>query len=334
MPPETPRPLAPPDAAGRRARHGTAVSERASRYSFGPLERRGLLGPRPGARRACLAVGVLAWRSSCWTVAVAGRGARGADRLTASARPCALLPLGGRSVAEWGPVAGAHLRRRRRVAGTGFVLPGRHSRRRESVLAPRRRLRLTAPEPLPSTPAPGRPDHLGRLPRADHRRPRRGFRPPADRSARLPRAGLCPARSGRPGAPPGPLGSGPASGRGIVRSGGCSGSSARRRRPVDELARWVHAERDPARAAAGRADDRLLPRADRSDRRHGSADARGPDRVQIDARRGPRAAAGRSGRRPLVEAAERVARGLRAAEVTVLGALWPRAARPDSAHRL
>ena len=45
----------------------------------------------------------------------------------------------------------------------------------------------------------------------------------------------------------------------------------------DELARWLHRRARPGRAAAGHADDRVLPRADRLDD-EGHAGARGPDR--------------------------------------------------------
>jgi hypothetical protein len=81
------------------------------RYSFGPLERRGLLGPLPATSAGCLVLGVLT------AITLLDRTPSPAGLLEAlvTLTTCAavgLLPVRGRPVAEWGPLAIAHLARR------------------------------------------------------------------------------------------------------------------------------------------------------------------------------------------------------------------------------
>lgn len=86
------------------------MSERLS-YRFGPLERRGILGPvRPG-QAAVLALGL--------TIAVVAldlspgaTGALAALAALGSAVAVAVAPVAGRTLQEWAPVAGVHLARR------------------------------------------------------------------------------------------------------------------------------------------------------------------------------------------------------------------------------
>ena len=79
-------------------------------------------------------------------------------------------------------------------------------------------------------------------------------------------------------------------------------------------------ERDPAVPLRGHGDDRVLPRADRRDARKVTQEHEILIAVQVDARRA-RSRRRRPRRAHLVEQTERVAQGLEAAEVTVLGAL-------------
>jgi hypothetical protein len=80
------------------------VSESRLSYRFGPLERRGILGPVRGGQAvvlgagALLAIGVL-------DQAPTATGALGATVLFAFACGLALAPVGSRTVQEWGPVA-------------------------------------------------------------------------------------------------------------------------------------------------------------------------------------------------------------------------------------
>jgi hypothetical protein len=91
--------------------------------------------------------------------------------------------------------------------------------------------------------------------------------------------------------------------------------------PGDELARWVHDERDPAVPLRGTPmiDSylELIGSTTQATQAHEILIA-----VQVDGRRA-RDRGGSSLAQTLVEAAERVAKGLQAAEVTVLGALGP-----------
>ncbi len=94
----------------------------------------------------------------------------------------------------------------------------------------------------------------------------------------------------------------------------------------DELARWLHAERDPAVPLRGTPmiDSylELIGTTARVTQEHEILVA-----VQVDAR-GVRERGTDAVIRALVEQTERVAQGLEGAEVTVLGALGPRPARP------
>ena len=257
-------------------------------------------------------------------VPVAGRGAGGADLTRRLLVAGALLPrwrpVGGR----WGPVVGAHLRRRVR-GGHGSTSPRPLAGTR--VVLGRAAPQSTAPTPSPPPQLRGvriisagyHGRTIGALSEDAARRltavlacrvPAFALLDPDAQERRLTRW----VRSCRD--PPDRI------------CGACSGSSARHRLRVDELARWVagRTRSRPARSRGLRWIDSYLELIETAGT--ACAAARGPDRRSRSTLDAPastrRAEAGWScwSRPP-----ERVARGLRAAEVAVLGAR-PRATRP------
>jgi hypothetical protein len=294
------------------------VSERHLSYSFGPLERRGILGPlRAGQAGLVGGAGVLA--IVALDASPSATGALVAVLIVAAALAASFAPLGGRTVQEWLPVVVAFARRRARarhrfasaVATSGMVardgglrVIGRPG---PQAVAPRA-LRDVA---IVSAEYRGR--EIGALSERAGRRLTAvlacrvvGFSL-LDREAqerRLARWGL-------------------------VLSG--AGATAIRRlqwiertAPAqgDELARWVHSERDPAVPLRGTAMIEsyleLISSSARVTQEHEILLA-----IQVDARR-VRDRGDRGTMRALVEQTERVAQGLEAAEVSVLGALGPR----------
>lgn len=292
------------------------MSERL-RYSFGPLERRGLLGQLPGASAGCLAVGVLT------AIALLDHSPSPAGLLEAliavtSAVAVSLLPLRGRPVAEWGPLVVAHLGRR--ATGRHRFVSAVATTGARAVIGLRRRPDLTGPKPVPPPQLRGvriisagyHGRTIGALAEDSARRltavlacrvPAFALLDPDAQERRLARWGQVLAAAG--------------------------GSSIRRLQwiersapaPGDELARWVHDERDPAVPARGvpliESYLELIGATDGASQLHEVLIA-----VQIDNR------LTRQRRRAdpvttLIEATERVARGLRTAEVSVLGALSP-----------
>ncbi len=282
-------------------------------YSFGPLERRGIFGGVRGGQVAVLATGALAAILVLDRAPSAG-GAFIAMLACGVSAAAAFAPLGGRTLQEWWPVAtwfaGRRLRRRHRfrspVPGAGIVA-GRDG----ELQAPP----ANAPEALGGV----------RIVSVDHRQraigalsERSGHRLTAVLACRVAAFSLLDqeAQERR------------LARWGLVLSG--SGATAIRRlqwiertAPAqgDELARWVHSERDPAVPLRGTAMIEsyleLISSSTRVSQEHEVLLA-----VQVDGRRVRERGHDAIGR-ALVEQTERVAQGLEAAEVTVLGALSP-----------
>lgn len=282
-------------------------------YSFGPLERRGLFGGVRGGQVAALAAGALTAIVVLDQAPSAG-GAILAMVACALAAATAFAPLGGRTVQEWTPVAVAfaarRLRRRHRfrspVAEAGSVVGGDGEMHAVPAVAPQA---------------------LGdvRIISVDHRdrvigalSERSGRRLTAVLACRVAAFSLLDQEAQE---------------RRLARWGlvlsGAGGTAIRRLQWIertapaqgDELARWVHSERDPAVPLRGTAMIEsyleLISSSTRVTQEHEVLVA-----VQVDGRRvreRGRDAIGRA----LAEQTERIAQGLEAAEVTVLGALSP-----------
>jgi hypothetical protein len=289
------------------------VTDARQTYSFGPLERRGIFGGVRGGQVAVLATGALAAILVLDRAPSAG-GAFIAMLACGAAAGAAFAPLGGRTLQDWWPVAmwfaGRRLRRRHRfrspVAGAGSV-----ARRSGELQAPP----AEAPEALRDV----------RIVSVDHRQ--RAIGALSERSGRRLTAVLaCRVAAFS-------LLDQEAQERRLARWGlvlsGSGGTAIRRLQWIertapaqgDELARWVHSERDPAVPLRGTAMIEsyleLISSSTRVTQEHEVLLA-----VQVDGRRvreRGRDAIGQA----LVEQTERVAQGLEAAEVTVLGALGP-----------
>jgi hypothetical protein len=292
------------------------VSEQRLTYAFGPLERRGILGPIRAAQAIVLAVGML--------VAIVAidrspspAGALFALLVGAAAAAVSFAPLAGRTVQEWTPIATSfavraitgRFRFRSPVAVVGSLT-------RE--LGHRRTPRLA--DPPPEAP----PQLRGvRIVEASYRD--RAIGALAEQSGRRLTAVLaCRVLAFSLLDPE-------AQERRLARWGmvlsGAGGSSIRRLQWIertapaqgDELARWIHAERDPAIPPRGTAMVEsyleLITTTARVTQEHEILVA-----VQVDSRR-IRDRAKDAITTVLVEETERVAKGLEAAEVTVLGAL-------------
>jgi hypothetical protein len=300
------------------------VSEHRTTYSFGPLERRGLLGPVRAGQAAVIAVSGVAGIAAL-DASPSALGALLAAALLAAALAASCVPVGGRTVEEWLPLTLAYwwrLRRRRfasmvPTAGTRASRPAERSRR-----ARRRPGGRGGRAPIPATPPQLRDvrlvaaEHHGRqLGVASERAGRRLTSVLACRvvafslldeeaqERRLARWGLVLSGSG---------GSAIRRLQWIERTAPAQG---------DELVRWVHAERDPAVPLRGTPmiDSylELISSTARVTQEHEILLA-----IQVDAQR-VRDRGADSVARALMEQTERVAQGLEAAEVTVLGALSP-----------
>lgn len=285
-------------------------------YTFGPLERRGILGPVRAGQAGVLACGALLAIVALDSSPSAGGAVVALVALVvAAAAGCA--PLGGRTVQEWAPVA-AGFAARRLVGRARFLSPAPSAGALTVGLRRRRPARISAPEAV--TP----PELDGvRIVEASYRgRPvgvlaeQSGRRLTAVLACRVLAFSLLDPEAQE---------------RRLARWGmvlsGASGSAIRRIQWIertapsqgDELARWLQAERDPAVPPRGtpilESYLELIASSAQVTQEHEILLA-----VQVDSARvrdrDPDAVAD-----SLLEATERTAKGLEAAEVTVLGAL-------------
>jgi hypothetical protein len=287
------------------------VSERRLTYTFGPLERRGLLGPVRAGQAAVIATGGVG-AIAALDASPSALGVLLGAALVAAAVATTCLPLGGRTAEEWLPLTLAfwwRRLRRRRFASEVMAAGARVGRRG-----------LLQRSPVPVAPPQLRDVRL--VAANYHGRPlgvvseRSGRRLISVLACRVVAFSLLDQDAQE---------------RRLARWGlvlsGAGGSAIRRVQWIertapaqgDELVRWVHAERDPAVPLRGTPmiDSylELISSTARVTQEHEILLA-----IQVDAQR-VRGADGAT--RALVEQTERVAQGLEAAEVTVLGALSP-----------
>jgi hypothetical protein len=295
------------------------VSDERLTYRFGPVERRGILGQLRAGQAAVVAAGAVGGILVLDRVPTAAGAFVGVVGFGASLG-VAFAPIGRRTLEEWIPVALSHalravrrrLRFRSRAPAAGMVAT-EHSR------PVRRRLRHPRPDP-PATvkgvriiEVPYEQRAIGVL--AEQRRRRLtavlacrvmafALLDPEAQERRLARWGLV--LSGAAGTPIRRI-------QWLERTAPAQG---------DELARWLHDEHDPRIPLRGtpmiESYLELIGATTRAAQEHEVLVA-----VQIDARRGgDRGRGGRAaGVDALIEETERVAHGIEAAEVTVLGAL-------------
>jgi hypothetical protein len=291
------------------------VSERLS-YRFGPLERRGILGPVRAGQAVAIAVGAVV------AIVILNKAptATGAVLATISFGALVVLavaPVGRRTAEEWAPVVGTFaLRRLLRRGRFRSPLPTEGVLADESA-APRRRS-LRHPRPHPPRTVRG----VSIVEAAHRDRPigvvseHGGRRLTAVLACRVVAFSLL-----DPEAQERRL-----AGWGLVLSGAASSSIRRlqwveRTAPAqgDELARWLQSERDPAVPLRGTAMIEsyleLIEATTQVSHEHEILVA-----VQVDVRQGRDRGAG-SPSDVLVEQTERIAQGLEASEVSVLGAL-------------
>lgn len=286
-------------------------------YRFGPLERRGLLGPLRARQAVVLAVGAVAAIGILDQLPSAG-GALAATLLIACAAALSLAPIGRRTAEEWAPIAVSFALRRARGA-TWFrsLAPVRGS-----VVGGAKRGRALIGAPI-SDPPPSLRDV--RILEAEYRGGKlgvisshRGRRLVAVLACRVLAFSLLDAEAQE---------------RRLARWGlvlsGAAGTPIRRlqwlERTVpaqgDELARWVANERDPTIPLRGTAMIEsyleLIGTSARVSQEHEILVA-----VEVDSRRISGRDAGAS-TETLIDQSERVAQALEAAEVKVLGALTP-----------
>ncbi len=293
------------------------MSERLT-YTFGPIERRGLLGPIRLGQAALVAAGaVLA--IVALDLDPTATGAIAATLLFGSAATAAVVPLGSRTVDEWAPVACAFALR---------LATGR-ARHRSPLPAAGMRARIARvpawiavkeSDPVPPTSLRG-----VRIVEATYRnRPLGVISEQGGR--RLTAVLACRALAFALLDPE-------AQERRLARWGlvlaGAASTPIRRMQWIertvpaqgDELARWLHDERDPAVPLRGtpmiESYLELIGATARVAQEHELLLA-----VQVDARR-IRGRETQAFSEVLIEQAERVAVGLQAAEVTVVGALGP-----------
>ncbi len=290
------------------------MTERLS-YRFGPLERRGILGAVRLGQAALLAVGAAA-AIAALDLSPTAAGGFGALVLFVAATALAFVPIGRRTPEEWAPIAGTFALRRIRGSHrfasaapmVGIVARG--------IGDGRPRLGDTTAHPPPSLKGvalleiPYRDRTIGVVSELRGRRlvavlacrvVAFSLLDPEAQERRLARWGLV--LSGAAGTPIRRI-------QWVERTVPAQG---------DELARWLHSERDPAVPLRGTPmiDSylELIGTTARVTQEHELLVA-----VQIDSRgvrdRGADAVAS-----ALVEQTERVAQGLESAEVTVLGAL-------------
>ena len=286
-------------------------------YTFGPLERRGLLGPIRAGQAAVLTGGALAAMATLdgWPTTA---GAILATLLFGLAAALAVLPLGRRTLQEWSPVVAAFLVRRiRRATRFRSVAPGEGTTA-AGLLAGALLIRPATPHPPPGL------RHV-RIESASYRdrpvgvlRSHGGRRLTAVLACRVIAFSLLDAEAQE---------------RRLARWGlvlsGAAGTSIRRLQWLertapaqgDELARWLAAERDPAAPLRGtpmiESYLELISTTARVSQDHEILLA-----IEVDARR-VRERGNAAAVMDLLEQTERVAQGLEAAEVRVLGALSP-----------
>ena len=293
------------------------MSEERQTYAFGPLERRGILGAVRGGQAAIVAAAALT-AIAILDHAPSPGGALLALISLALGAGSAFAPFGGRTVSEWGPVAISFAARRAR---------GRHRFRSAVATAGRVAGRGAQGERPAQEPAPTPPGALRGIRIVAVTGGGRTIGALAEQSGRRLTAVLACRVSAFSLLDP------EAQERRLARWGlVLSGSGAtpirrlqwiERTAPAqgDELARWVHAERDPAVPLRGTAMIEsyleLIGSSTRVAQEHEVLLA-----VQVDARR-VRDRGRHAVSEALLEQTERVARGLEAAEVTVLGALAP-----------
>jgi hypothetical protein len=279
-------------------------------YRFGPVERRGLFGPVRAGQAVLLGTGALL-AVAALDISPSAGGALLAALLFAAAALAAVAPVAGRTLEQWTPVACSFaLRRVSRGAQFRSPLPRQGMRIRLGRRAGVGALEPAVPPSLRGLrilEAAYRDRSIGVLSEQS------GRRLTAVLACRVVAFSLLDADAQE---------------RRLARWGlvlsGAAGTAIRRVQWVertapaqgDELARWLHDERDPAVPLRGapmiESYLELIGRTARVTQEHEILVA-----VQIDARR----ARATDPQRALIEAAERVAHGLEAAEVTVLGAL-------------
>jgi Putative type VII ESX secretion system translocon, EccE len=284
-------------------------------YRFGPLERRGLLGGIRLGQVGVLAAGA-AVAIAIIDIAPDETGAFGATLVFAGTVALALVPVGRRTAEEWAPiVASFALCRLRRRLGFRSQAPTRGAR-----------VRTHAPQSRDLAPGAGDPPPpLADLQIIEAVDGEKAIGALAERRGRLLTAVLaCRVVAFS-------LLDAEAQERRLARWGlvlsGAAGTAIRRLQWVertapaqgDELARWLHDERDPAVPLRGtpmiESYLELIGTSTRITQEHEILIA-----VQIDARRA-RASGARAASGALIEATDQVVKGLEAAEVGVLGAL-------------
>jgi Putative type VII ESX secretion system translocon, EccE len=289
------------------------VSERRLTYSFGPLERRGILGP---VRFGQLLVMVVAAMVGVVTLDRSPTPASALIAITAfgAASVVDFAPLAGRTLQEWLPIAAGFLGRR---------LGGRaRLRSRAPEVGSRARVGVPGQTLDLAPPASNPPAELRRVRIVEAAYRQRAIGALSEHAGRRLTAVLACRVSAFSLLDP------EAQERRLARWGlvlsGASATPIRRLQWVertapaqgDELARWLHSERDPAIPPRGtpmvESYLELIGSSTRVTREHEILLA-----VQVDRR----ATRGRGTAEVLVEATEHVAKGLEAAEVSVLGAL-------------
>ena len=284
-------------------------------YRFGPLERRGIFGGARAGQVVVLASGLAVCVAILDSSPTVG-GALTALLVALSAGLLAFLPMGRRSLQEWAPIAVAHLIRR----ATGSIAFRSRAPRQGRILRERPRNQW---EPRDLTPHP--PAAVAGIRVSETSYGQRGLGIISDRKGRWLTAVLAcqvvafalldPEAQERRLAR-----------WGLILSGAAPTPIRRiqwieRTAPaqVDELARWLATERDPAIPLRGtpmvESYLELIGTTAKVSHEHEILIA-----VQIDSRR-VRERGLEAARRALVEQAEHIAQGLEAAEVRVVGAL-------------
>jgi Putative type VII ESX secretion system translocon, EccE len=281
-------------------------------YRFGPLERRAILGPVRAGQAVVLGAGALL-AILVLDATPSAAGALGAAISLAAAVVLAVAPIGGRTIEAWTPVV------------CSFALRRLGGRARFRSPAPLLGFRSRGPSLPLDAAEPAAPASLRgvRIVEADYRgrqigvlSERGGQRLTAALACRVVAFSLLDPEAQE---------------RRLARWGlilaGAASTPLRRIQWVertapargDELARWLHAERDPAVPLRGtpliESYLELIGTTARVTQEHEIVVA-----VQVDRRR-VRERGSDAGMRALIEETERVAQGLEAAEVTVLGAL-------------
>jgi Putative type VII ESX secretion system translocon, EccE len=292
------------------------MTEERTTYRFGPVERRGILGQLRAGQAAVVAAGAVLAIAILDREPTPAGGFLGVIGLTASLA-LAFAPVARRSPEEWGPIALSFLLRR--ISGRLTFrsrAPTHGSFASEHGSPWRRALRHPVPDPTVKGVRileVAYQDHAIGVLAEQHRRRLTAvlacrviafsLLDPEAQERRLARWGL-------------------------ILSGAAGGSVRRiqwleRTVPAqgDELARWLHDERDPAVPLRGtpmiESYLELIGATTRASHEHEVLIA-----VQVDARKSTEAR-NDGGTQSLIEQTERIAEGLEAAEVSVLGALGP-----------